>query len=226
MTVGFQCFNDQGTIQFDSELSNYALVSKGTIQTGDFSDPTYGGSWSLGYRDNLPAFDTVALSCTTSPVIPGVVGFDDKTDLYVNARGGSHLVTYYLFRLFNKLPKVGGAGIEIVDAQGRLTYSTGYRPLCIVAKHPVTNLYEGISEGRGLPGGRTYAFMKYGTLIRAFRPFSNMGGVDIGDVSFNGSSAGCRSVTDGYYIEEIKGNCYADGLQATGGILAVDVTGI
>lgn len=128
--------------------------------------------------------------------------------------------------MFRKLPKIGGAGIEITDDQGRLTYSTGYRPLCIIAQHPVTNLYDGISEGRALPGGRTYAFMKYGTMIRSFRAPAGSSGGDIGDVAFNGSSAGCRSVTDGYYIEEIKGNCYADGVQANGGILAVDVTGI
>lgn len=226
MTVGLQCFNDRGTIQFDSENSNYACVWKGTVTTGDISDPTYGGSWSIAYIDNLPAYDSVAYSCTTSPVVPGTIGFNDQTTIYLSAGGGSHVVTVYLFRQFSKLPSRGGFGIEVKNAAGQLTYSTAYRPLAVVAQHPVSNLYQGISEGRALPGGREFAFMSYGTMRRAFRTPAGSSGGDIGDVSFNASSAGCRTVNGGYVIEEIKGNGYADGLQCDGGVLAVDVTGI
>lgn len=224
---GFQCFNDRGTIQLDSENSNFGCVWAGTITTGDISDPTYGGSWSIALADNLPTYDSYAVSCTSGAVVPGVVGFDDQNSILINAVGGSHQVKLYLFRQFIKLPRSAhGVGIEVVNAANQVTYSTAYRPLAIVAQHPVTNMYQGMSEGRGLPGGRVYAFMQYGTSRRAFRSLAGSSGGDIGDVSPNGAGIGCRTVNGGYVIEEIRGNCFSDGLQCSGGILAVDVTGV
>ncbi len=227
MAVGFQAYTDSGTIQFDSEAPAFAFVGKGTVKTGDLSDGASNpySSWAIAQAENLPTFDTFALSCSTGAVTGGSINVGDSNSLLVSTSGGSHVVTYYLFRSYSKLPSIAGAGFECFTSNGQLAYSTAYRPLTIIAKHPVTNQRLNMSDSRVLPDGRQYAFIAYGNNQRDMgNGGGGGGGVDI-SFQFNGATIGARLVNGGYVVEELRGNSIYWGNPNNGGFLVADVTG-
>lgn len=154
------------------------------------------------------------------------MGVNDSTSLLFNAVGGSHTITYYLFRSYSKLPSIPGAGFECFTPNGQLAYSTAYRPLTIVAKHPVTSMYYNMSEGRALPAGRQHAFMAYGSMQRDMgNGGGSGGGYDVPTINFSAANAAVRLGNGAYYVEEIRGNGFVWN-PLNGGFLVVDVTGL
>lgn len=222
---GFQVFNDGGTLQFDSEMPNFCFVGKGTLTSFDLSDPSAQSNWGVCNTSNVPSHDTVAYRCTTSPVYGGFIGQADRTDLYATVKGGTHTVEYFLFRRFTTAASVPTAGIEVYDVNGRLTFSSAYRPLAVIQKEAVTNGYAGMSEGRATLAGKKCAFIPYGSSYRQYRTNTNTGG-DIGGSPFTGATPGFRAITNGFFLEEIVGNQVIDGNNYNGGVLVIDVTAL
>lgn len=223
-TSGFQTFNDNGALQFDANATGFYFVGKGTTTT-------VAGS-ALIQIDNLPTFDTIALSCDTAPV-KGEIGFTDINSYKSYAKLGTHTVKYWLFRSCTKLdpstlPKVG---LELYDSNGDLTYHSSLQILRIALQSPTTSLYSGMSEFVSLPTGKTYAYMSYGLVVRMLFPPANY---DPARPFYAGTSPntqfhGARNTTNGFYKEEHKPPFnfgYTAASIYNGGILVADVTGL
>jgi hypothetical protein len=120
MTAGFQSFTEFGArTQITSEMRHPAM-----IQSGRFNGP--GGMAPLlevGHAYHNASNPLLLLRPDPGAWVGGVVQWQDR--FWVHASGGCD---YALFS--NEHPGIewgGGAGIQIFDEQGRLTFSSAYR---------------------------------------------------------------------------------------------------
>ena len=229
MTVGFQAFNDNGTIQFDTTTPNYAFVSKGTVTSNNdysFFWPNGSHYFLLGIANTQT--DIVVLRCNTSPVTLGSITNDGDPFILVG-NNSSQVVDYWVFRTFATQSPIGNFGMELYNSDSTLAYSTAYKPLLVEQMVNVT-LTSGYSNTISYPNAsKEYGTCLFGVNLRQTYVLSGSLGwtgseIPSGDPP-NATKIGVKNNGTSMTLSEISGVAYTDTTINAGGVLTVNVTG-
>lgn len=206
MAVGFESYNDDGALQFSSQTNCFTFLQKGSFlyQSQPFI------STQLGSVSGLQAYDYVVFACDTTHLFPVQVGSAASGNIVMGEidTGADHTVYYWTFKSMKTLPpRANGAGLEIYDANGQISYTDQFTPLRVVRKLAFSSIPTGPSALNSLPAGKTYAFGAYG------------------NCHVSGATPAIKRVGAGY-TTSFNYPLIAFGPNAlNGGLLVVDVTG-
>ena len=128
MPVGFECYDQNGKLQFNDSMFCYFLRKTGSGTTGSTkvgnTDPSSIQLSASGYTDPI-----IAIQCA-SPV----AFYGRFSNNYWWACGGAvgTAFNYYVYDRSNAIP-ASNFGIEVVDANGAITFSSNYRPMQVLS---------------------------------------------------------------------------------------------
>ena len=163
MVAGFQCFNDGGALQVDdTQTFCMGIAATGTAQaTINVENGQAARYVDISYTGEAPLIAIAPPSPLSGGVLGTVVSGSTWTFRVVicprtGGPGAGDASTPFRYYIFDRVrPKSGPAGIEIYDAAGRLTFSSGSKVMNILA-------------GNDEPTGRTsIAFVLNGQITSA-----------------------------------------------------------
>jgi hypothetical protein len=133
MPAGLQIFNDWGTVSIDQDYVNFSCTEAGVFSTwAGASDPYFNSrfEFSTGKQFPLLALRTGNFTARLTHVFSENGGWRWWWDFQT---GAGSPVAYYLFEPAQIEGTSNGVGLEIRDANGKVTFSTNQsRPLRIV----------------------------------------------------------------------------------------------
>lgn len=150
MPTGFQCFNQNGTIQIDSDWVNYGLVNRYTVSSSSIYFPTGNINGIQVALDNFS--DLVFVSCAGQIAyhVSVKTGPSARTITYaVNGLGVP--VDVYVYR--GMQASATNSGMQIFGPDGRLIFDANSRFMNVSGSLPVL----AFNTKYALPAGRKYA---------------------------------------------------------------------
>jgi len=238
MAYGLQIFNDNDKLQIGTDVSNFYMCQKGTIniQAGyewdAFIYPTitpsvsYDGVAVCFDTGNTDAFvDIKSLFANPKPAgeptyFSGIYAWQpNPSQSFPNIN-----LNWYAFRNYRALPPAtSGYGMELYNSDGTVGFTTRYPYILKGFRIPITNTSQ-LGQRIQLPPGRRFAFMTYGTTIISTRnnPQSLYGHATLAHM-YDPVSNGL--IVFGSPLYAGVDNSSDNLTTFTGGILVVDVTG-
>lgn len=118
MSVGLTVYNDKNKLQISSEYINVCLKSKSAIPKPPHNKTGLFDSWN----------DTAMFAIRPTPDT-GLVSF-----IKSNSNTGADLSTGTIYNFHEELPvtNISRLGLEVYDANGRLTYASDYKSINII----------------------------------------------------------------------------------------------
>lgn len=159
MAAGFQVFGDHGGVQIDQNFMNYSLLQKGDLYVN-----TYPGNINYTVL-SVNAVAPILCVRNTSGAYVAVAYFtrSGSTFTWRLVASAATTITYYVF---DQIPNTQAAvGLTVFDGSGRVTFSSDYDPMRIVAANRIPdtytsyniNWYSEFSTGFGAPYSGVFA---------------------------------------------------------------------
>jgi hypothetical protein len=124
MPVGFECYDENGKLQFNDSMFCYFLRKTGSGTSGStkigVTDPSSISISATGYANPI-----IAIQCSAAVAFFGLFGGS-----YWWACDGAvgTSFNYFVYDRSNVIP-ASNFGVEVVDASGAITFSSNYRPM-------------------------------------------------------------------------------------------------
>ena len=152
MPVGFEAYDANGKLQFNDSMFCYFLRKTGSGTTTDSTigntDPSKITLPATGYTNPI-----IAIQCSAAVSFWGLFG-GNYYWLCSGAAGTSF--NYFVYDRSSTIP-ASNFGLEVVDANGAITFSSNYRPMQVLSLlNSVTYPYWG-----GPPGGTNQPSVTY-----------------------------------------------------------------
>ena len=128
MPVGFECYDQNGKLQFNDSMFCYFLRKTGSGTTGSAdvgnTDPSSIQLSASGYTNPI-----IAIQCSATVAFYGMYGGN-----YWWACSGAvgTSFNYFIYDRSNSIP-ASNFGLEVMDANGAITFSSNYRPMQVVS---------------------------------------------------------------------------------------------
>ena len=212
MTFGAEFYNDVGTLQIATGISNYYLVESGSVTLTTAINFTISPTVS---------YDIIAINANCH-CVPKTIFPDTQTSGAKNFRKNSAVTgtcNWWAFRSYKALtPATSGYGMEIYNPDGTVGFSTTQpKILRSYQKIPITN---SALFSTSLPSGKVFAFIQYGVTTK-YSTGSLMG--ETFDI-FLGPTLNYSAGNVDIQVDQRIGRATVSTVYA-GGLLAVDVTG-
>jgi len=148
----FQTFRTDGSLQFDAALMTMALISKGTVYTQSRVAGNSNASSVLVPLPDLTSPFLVAFSARFVCARAGAYSASGTPVAHFASNGAiGSPVNYWIFGRTDRFPPSGGAGLELFNEQGQMTYSSR-RPIATIA-----GILTDVQQSTTLASARTYA---------------------------------------------------------------------
>lgn len=220
MAYGVEFYNNTGKLQLSSDLNNFYMIQKGTLNTTD-------GSVFYTVTPTVP-YDAIAVYCPQMAVLPksmfSTAQAANTPQTFRKISTSNATIYWYAFRSYSSLTKAtSGYGMEIYDTNGTtVKFSSLYPKIMKGIKIPIIDATATVTT---VSASKEYAFLQYGTnrgLVEVTEP---MGGptydspTDRFVYRFSDSYTSIQS-------SQVRARQYAttEPIGFTGGLLALDVT--
>lgn len=141
MPAGFQVFGDHGSVQIDQNFINYSLLQKGDVWVDTYVA-------NINYTQisvNAIAPILCIRNTTGNYVAVAYMTRSGSTFTWRLAATAGTTITYYVF---DQIPNNQAAtGLTVFDASGRVTFSSDYDPMRIVAVNQLNDTFTAYNAG-------------------------------------------------------------------------------
>jgi hypothetical protein len=128
MPVGFECYDQNGKLQFNDSMFCYFLRKTGSGTTGSANvgntDPSSIQISASGYTNPI-----IAIQCSATVAFYGLFG---GNYWWACSGGVGTAFNYFVYDRSSAIP-ASNFGVEVVDASGVITFSSNYRPMQVVS---------------------------------------------------------------------------------------------
>jgi hypothetical protein len=141
MAKAFECWNDSGYYQIDSEFPNLRLVQKGSVYCDTWnpggSSGNYTGDISVPAEAAVIAFRSASRPCGSNAISYGGGVYNHRFTLsryYNEVAGSPGWVDYWAFALS---PAPVSAGLQVFNQAGQLVFTSKDRPAKVLGNQNV-----------------------------------------------------------------------------------------
>jgi hypothetical protein len=158
MPAAFECWNDAGYTQIDSQYPNLRLAQKGTVYCDQAIPGDLATAGQCFYRDIAvsAANPVIAFRCGTHCASVGI-GFDGSTYNHRFYTRGQAFVDYWCFA---DAPAPITAGLEVYNQAGQLVFTSKDRPAKVIGNYQAPTLPRGGSVEFGVAGAARLAIIQ------------------------------------------------------------------